>query len=1381
MSVDERWSQASRLKLCHVCLRPDHETRQCKLNGCRVCKRRHNTYLHTTQTLNTSPPGASTEQTAEPANSARSDVACSSTMLTSDSAAVQNTLTASTLISTSESLLSTALIEVINPINNKKETVKCLVDSCSQSNYLSHNLRQKLNLDCQPLTASNVTGIGNTPLTYQPVLCAAHIQSKLSDFNAKIDFLVLDQVTSRFPQNYVDISHLNLPASVQLADPTFNVPSQIDMLLGVEMFWTIVTGAAKRLPTSKRTFLIPSKLGWLIAGPVEGASAHLHTGNTRSHLCLSDLSAQMTKFWETEELPSETDSIKNGSEFESHPINQHFVENTYRQSDGRFVVRLPLKDSPDCLGNSFNIAKKRLFSLEKRFSNQPELKSMYVDFINEYRDLGHLSESERCYKANHLPHHPVMKESESTRMRTVFHASCPTSSGYSINDIQLVGPNIQSPLFDILLRFRQYKYVLSGDIEKQYRQIMMNEIDRNLQVILWREDEHLPIRSLTLNTVTYGFASSSWLAARCLWQLGAESKDPLVRTIIQNDFYCDDLLTGADSEIELLRIQAGVSQALASGCFNLRKYRSNSNALLKSDYINKDDHLALSQACQTLGLGWQPSQDVLNFSIKNDHSDKIVTKRKILSETFQVFDPLGLLSLCTVKAKILIQTLWKEGKAWDEPVSPEIQHIWSKFIKNLHHIKSLSIPRYVLCEATCTIELHCFSDAAETAYAACIYVKSISESGEQKVHLLCARDRIAPIRRTSIPRLELAGCLLAAQTYAAVVRAWRRPVSRTIFWTDSSCCLAWLKTDRSKLKTFVANRVAAIDSLAPGATWRHVPTKQNPSDLATRGVDPQHVAGTALWWEGPEFLLKPENEWPELNAVEPEVLPETKVTSMLTTNTETSSIIDFDRFSKYTELQRTMAYVRRFINNCKPRGPKLTGALSAQELTDAFNTLIKLAQQESFSAELETLRKGHRLSPKSHILTLAPFIDSQGLLRVGGRLDASDCTYDQKHPMLLRAKHTLTKLIFTHEHVRLLHAGPQSLLASVRDEIWPIGGRNLARSTAHNCVTCKRIAGQTLKNIMGNLPAQRIKADFPFTSTAVDMAGPYLITDRRGRGCKITKCYLCLFICLRYKCVHIEAVSDLSKDAFVLALRRFIARRGRPAELFCDNGRNFVAAAKEINDFFKLYKSDLSEFAAGQGIKFKFAPAYAPNFNGYVEAGIRSAKFHLKRVLGNTHLTFEEIASLFSQVEAILNSRPLCPLSPSPLDFTPLTPGHFLIFRPLTSLPGPPLDDRNPHRLDRYLRLEQLRQHFWKRWSAEYVSLQQQRYKWRERQRDLQLGEVVLIKEEGLPPLLWRMGRVVKLYHGKDGVPRVADINTARGVIKRALNRICPLSSQQES
>lgn len=1382
MSVDERWSRVSCLQLCHVCLRPDHETRRCKLSGCRVCKRRHNTYLHTTQLTTPNCPSSRASMDPPPTSSGTAEPASSSTLVASDSAEVPSTSTANSSLSTSEVLLSTALIEVVNPCNNRIETVKCLLDCGSQSSYLSTNLRERLQLTAQPLTATTILGIGNTPLKCNPGRCAAQIRSKLNDFTANVDFLVLDQITDHLPKKYFDISYLNIPAAIRLADPTFNVPGQIDVLLGADIFWDIVSGEQKALSSDKLTKLISSKLGWLLAGPVTGAAVQI-SRTTHSHLTLSDLSAQMTRFWETEEVPLISDS--DADIFDSHPIEKHFVENTYRQPDGRFVVRLPLKDTPDCLGNSFNIAKRRFFNLEKRLSKQPDLKSMYLDFIDEYRSLGHLSESQFPYRANYLPHHAVLKEeSESTRLRTVFDASCPTSSGYSINDIQMVGPNIQDSLFNILLRFRHYKYVLSGDIEKQYRQILMNETDRDLQVILWREDDHLPVRSLTLNTVTYGFASASFLAARCLWQLGAECCDPVVRTIIQNDFYCDDLLTGADTESDLLHIQTEVSQTLASGCFNLRKYRSNSSALLKSDSINKQDNLALSQSCQTLGLGWSPSQDVLNFSIKLDKANQIATKRTILSKTFQIFDPLGLLSLTTVKPKILIQKLWLAKLGWDEPAPPEIQQSWARFTDNLHHLKTLQIPRFVLSDSPSAVEIHCFCDSSQEAYAACIYIKSVSSSGEQNVSLLCAKDRVAPTKPTTIPRLELAGALLAAKTYATVAKALRRPISRVIFWTDSSVCLSWLKTDISKLKPFVANRVAAIAELAPAAVWRHVPTAQNPADLATRGVDPQHVPSAALWWHGPEFLLEPESNWPKLETAMPEILPEIKkVTSMVASESSEleQCVVDFSRFSRYKTLQRAVAYVRRFINNCKPGQVKLTGTLTSTELTDSLHTMVKLSQKQLFPNELEILTKHKYLNSKSHIASLTPFIDSQGIMRVGGRLDASDYSYDKKHPMLLRAKHPLTKLIFKHEHVRLLHAGPQLLLSTVRDTIWPVGGRSLARSTARSCVTCSRAAGRTLKNIMGNLPAQRIEVDFPFAATACDMAGPYLITDRRGRGCKITKCYLCVFICLRYKCVHLEAVSDLSKDAYILALRRFIARRGKPDEIFCDNGRNFVAGAKEITDFLKLHNTDILEFAADQGIRFTFSPAYAPNFNGYVEsAGVKSAKFHLKRILGNSHLTFEELTSLFSQVEAILNSRPLCPLSTSPNDFSTLTPGHFLVGRPLMAPPAPPLLDVNPNRLDRYQRLEQLRQHFWARWANEYVSELQQRYKWRERQRDLRVGELVLIKDEGLPPLLWRRGRVTQLYPGKDGVPRVADITTARGVAKRALNRICPLPMDAE-
>ncbi|XP_049875992.1 uncharacterized protein LOC126373761 isoform X2 [Pectinophora gossypiella] len=675
------------------------------------------------------------------------------------------------------------------------------------------------------------------------------------------------------------------------------------------------------------------------------------------------------------------------------------------------------------------------------------------------------------------------------------------------------------------------------------------------------------------------------------------------------------------------------------------------------------------------------------------------------------------------------------------------------------------------------VELHAFSDASQAAYGACIYVKSIDQAGNTSILLYCAKARVAPSKAAlTIPRLELCGALLAARLLCAVKSALRRQISKSYLWTDSSVVLGWIATEPSRLKVWVSNRVRQVQEMTSTSSWRYVPTAHNPADLASRGVDPHQVQDSTLWWQGPSFLSRPESEWPTLYSHKCDNLPELKVHTTLVTDSIKASI-DISRYSKLQFLQRVIAYIYRFIHNCKNPHDKHTGSLTVDELEGAFTCLVRMSQQDSFPHELQTLQRQDNLKLKSSIVSLNPFLDSQGLLRVGGRLCNSQYEYEKKHPVLLHAKHHLTKLLFTQEHHRLLHAGPQLLLASIRERIWPLGGRELARRTARSCIKCRRISAQPLHNIMGNLPAQRITPDYPFSTVAVDFAGPFMITDRKGRGCKITKAYLCLFICFRSKCVHLEAVSELSRDAFMLTLRRFIARRGKPNDIFCDNGRNFVATARELGTFLSNNSDLIAHDASTHNINFHFSPAYAPNFNGLAEAGIKSAKFHLKRILGNSHLTFEEMSTLFAQVESILNSRPLCPLSSSPNDYTPLTPGHFLIGRPLMSLLSPSLEDENASRLNRYQRIEQAREHFWRRWQSEYISELQQRLKWRIRCRDLRPGDLVLIKEDNTSPLQWRLGRVQQLFPGADGIPRVADVATARGIVRRALSKICLLKA----
>ncbi|XP_026331032.1 uncharacterized protein LOC113238419 [Hyposmocoma kahamanoa] len=407
-------------------------------------------------------------------------------------------------------------------------------------------------------------------------------------------------------------------------------------------------------------------------------------------------------------------------------------------------------------------------------------------------------------------------------------------------------------------------------------------------------------------------------------------------------------------------------------------------------------------------------------------------------------------------------------------------------------------------------------------------------------------------------------------------------------------------------------------------------------------------------------------------------------------------------------------------------------------------------------------------------------MDENSLIRVGGRINSSNYSFEKKHPILLGSSHYLTRLLFVREHIRNFHAGPQLLLATLRETVWPINGRKLARSVVKHCETCARVRGETLLPKMGDLPTNRISVDFPFKSVGVDYAGPFYIMNRKGRGAKLVKCYLCVFICLRFKCVHLEAVSDLSKESYIMTFRRFVARRGKPAEVFSDNGRNFVAAAKELSNFLNQQNKSLSEFAAQEGINFKFIPVYAPHFGGIWEAGVKSAKYHIKRVMGNTHLTFEEFSTLMAQVEAILNSRPLCPMSSSPDDLLSLSPGHFLIGRPLSALPASSLEDLKETSLNRYARLEQIRQHFWRRWQREYISELQQRTKWKTSKVTLNVGDLVLIQEENNPPLNWRMGRVTQLFPGPDGVSRVAEVYTTKGYMRRPLVRLCRLPSSDQ-
>lgn len=321
--------------------------------------------------------------------------------------------------------------------------------------------------------------------------------------------------------------------------------------------------------------------------------------------------------------------------------------------------------------------------------------------------------------------------------------------------------------------------------------------------------------------------------------------------------------------------------------------------------------------------------------------------------------------------------------------------------------------------------------------------------------------------------------------------------------------------------------------------------------------------------------------------------------------------------------------------------------------------------------------------------------------------------------------------------------------------------------------------GKCAEQLMGSLPTPRVTPSRPFVKSGVDYAGPFTLKNPIGRAPKTYKAYLCLFVCMATKAIHLEAVTSLTTAAFIESMKRFTSRRGLPKHLYSDNGTNFIGAEKELQRFFRDAQNQQQIVAelAEMEIEFYFNPPSSPHQGGLWEAGVKSTKHHLKRVVGSKVLTYEAFSTFLCQVEAILNSRPIHPMSSEPGDFEALTPGHFLIGAPLLAIPEGDYTGVKSNRLNQFQQLQQLLQQFWKRWSSEYLNTLQMRKKWNHQRDNLEVGELVLIKDDSVVQQ-WRKGRIVEVHPGSDNKVRVVTLKTATGIIQRPIVKLVPLLNQ---
>lgn len=1347
LDTTERHSWVKKENLCFNCLYR-HKPNECKSKGsCNVCNKKHHTLLHFTKKNENEKKNVHCTAVDE----------CNSD---DDQIKIDETTVHNATWDTN-ALLPTALVYVIAS-NGEKVILRTLIDQCSQSNFITENAVQLLGLKKRRLS-HKIFGIGAVP-TVTTGQVEFEIRSRMpNEISIYANATVLSQVTKfRKPEKIPTSSYQHLK-NIELADPDMNEKQPIDLLLGVSVFSKIIKhGLIKgndNEPIAQNT-----AFGWMISGDGFRNASRTQVFVT-ALVSTEDIDKKLSQFFETEDTSDEKQRTE-----EEIFCEEHFKNTHKRTIDGKYVVMMPFKNNiPPNLGESRKCAVATLFQLEKRFKRNSELFAQYKQFIHEYISLGHMELASDFQGIRHyLPHHAVVKDSTTTKLRTVFNASQPTSNGVKLNDCLAIGRIEQKDIIGLIIQWRQFRYAFTADIEKMYRMIAIDKSQHGYQMILWRDSPDDKIQEFILKTLTYGMAPAPFIATRVLKQLAHDVKDkyPIASNIILSSFYMDDVNHGAHTEHEAKEMYEQLTKTMTEAGFNLRKWSSNSKRL-KSIIPNDQQELNSNQnKVKTLGIIWNTETDMLEVAININIKNVPNSKRELLSEIASLYDPLGWIGPVVIKAKILLQQLWHQNIKWDEKLPDDIINEWMK-IKNLMiSVQSFQIPRWYGVSNNDQSEIHGFCDSSELAYAAVIYIKN-----EHGTHLICAKTKVAPIKKLTIPRLELCGAHLLSKLVKQVSGNLDFKPKKITLWCDSKIVLAWINGNPKRWTTFVMNKVIKINENAEKINWCHIPTKYNPADCASRGLYGNELLDHTLWWHGPNFSeIKIQNE---RNETEEELKRHAFVIEQ-----EPRSIIP--NISSLKRLRVIFAYVARFINNCKKECGKKTGKIDTTDIEAGNKCLVKALQFINFGNEIVALQDNKNISSKSPLMKLSVFLDTDNVLRVGGRLENADIAFVTKHQILLPKNDFVTDLIIQEMHGKCLHGGPTLTAATIRQKFWVINGVSNVKRVLSKCLTCHRHRCKPMQQQMAHLPAERVNiVEKGFYNTALDYAGPIKIKSSKLRTGAILKAYIAIFVCMLTKAMHIELVSDLTAEAFIAAFRRFIGRRGHIKNLYSDNATCFVSANKILNITSEVEKDEYNKTIFSElinnNVSWHFSPPAGPHFNGLAEAAVKTVKTHLKKSIGDIALTFEELATLLCQIEAVVNSRPITPMSCDPNDVSVITPGHLLIGCPPSALPDENLEDQKTNRLNRWQLIQKIQQNFWRRWQLEYLTLLQTKAKWFEARPEVNENDLILIHDENTPATQWPLGRVIKKHPGSDGLTRVVTIKTQNNILKRPITKISPL------
>lgn len=1299
------------------------------------------------------------------------------------------------------------ILPVVVSMANKQQMIYAFIDEGSSSTLLDRSVAEQLGLDgpMEPLTLQWTANVARREAHSKRVALQIAGAGKTCSFQIKgartVERLLLPKQSLAYDALAMQYPHLRgLPiAGYDKAEPK--------ILIGLDNL-SLCVPLKIREGNIDDPIAAKCRLGWTIYGygirtPKQTVSVNFHVPAARD--VDHELNQQVNDFISLDQSGAtpafaipESDADKRA---------RKILEETTRRVSTRFETGLLWKSDNIEFPDSFPMAVRRLELLERKLDKDPSLRCRVHQKMDEYLAKGYchpatseelkLSDNKRVW---YLPLCIVVNPKKPNKVRVVWDAAAKVN-GVSFNSALLKGPDLLTNLVAVLYHFREYRIAVTGDIEEMFLRLLIRPEDSQSQRFLWRQNPGDAPAVYVIDVATFG-STCSPSSAQFVKNTNAREYSeefPRASTAIIKYHYVDDYLDSFETIEEAIEVVKQVKSIHSKGGFNLRNFLSNSGDVLaainEASTNDNDDTKPLNlvraeKVESVLGMKWNPAEDVFVYTLclRDDLANAVdsahtPTKREMLKLVMSLFDPLGFATFFLIHGRVLIQDVWATGVNWDEPVNSDLSERWRQWISYLPSLSKLQIPRcYFRGTMNDAKQLHIFVDASDAAYACVAYLRANGTEGVE-VALVGAKSKVAPLKVLSVPRLELMAAVIGARMADSVTASHSFNIAETYLWSDSSTALAWIKSDHRKYNKFVGVRVGEILSLTKMNQWRWIPTKQNPADDATKWGKGPNFDVNGRWICGPAFLYRSEIEWPQnpkLASTEEESVSIHNVHHVTPT-----SPIEFCRFHKWERLLRTQAYVMRFVNNvkCRKNGQALdSGALKQEELRLAEQQLWKYAQAEIYEPERRVLRETqgsptsrHNLVQKSSpIYKLWPYIDLEGVIRMRGRIGAAWYATDEaKYPVILPKTHSVTLLLIDWYHRRYHHANNETVVNEMRQRYEIPNLRTLVKQVAKRCTKCRIAKAMPHPPPMASLPEQRITPFVrPFTFVGLDYFGPIKVKIGRSE----VKRWVALFTCLTVRAIHLEVVHSLSSDSCILAIRRFISRRGAPAEIFSDNGTSFVGANKQLQQEIAARDQVLATTFTNTNTRWAFNPPGAPHMGGVWERLVRSVKCAVGTIIDAPRRPNDEaLQTILLDAEAMINSRPLTYVPLETADEESLTPNHFLLGNS-SGIKQPPseLTECRTNLRSCWTLVQNITDAFWKRWIKEYLPVITRRCKWFEDVRDIDVGDLVLIVGTTVRNQYIR-GRVEKVLLGRDGRVRQALVRTSTGVYRRPAMKLALL------